>query len=329
MRSVRCSLEKIGNKNEGSGIMYQKTATANMSNREWLALRKTGIGGSDAGTVCGLNPYSSPMKLFHDKTSGETEELDNEAVRQGHDLEEYVAQRFSEATGLKVRRSNYMYRSVEHPFMIADVDRLVVGEDAGLECKTASAYNADKWKDGDIPLHYIMQCYHYMAVTGKRTWYIAAVILGKEFVYRKLVWNDELIGRLTEMEKDFWENHVMAGIMPAPDGSSACDRLLGKYFGSARKGSAINLTGFDEKLSRRAEIMEEIERLQKEQGRIEQEVKLYMKDNEFASSDRYRVSWSNVETTRLDTQRIKQEKPEIYQSYAKQTVSRRFQVKAA
>ena len=51
--------------------------------------------------------------------------------------------------------------------MIADVDRLVAGEDAGLECKTASAYNTDKWKDGNIPLHYIMQCYHYMAVTGK------------------------------------------------------------------------------------------------------------------------------------------------------------------
>lgn len=309
--------------------MYEKTATVNMTNEEWLALRKTGIGGSDAGTVCGLNPYSSPVKLFHDKTSREIEELDNEAVRQGHDLEEYVAQRFTEATGLKVRRSNYIYRSLEYPFMIADVDRLVVGEDAGLECKTASAYSADKWKDGDIPLHYIMQCCHYMAVTGKRVWYIAAVILGKEFVYRKLVWNDELISRLIEMEKDFWENHVMAGVMPPPDGSQACDKLLNGYFGTVRKGSSVSLPGFDEKLNRRAEILEEIDRLQKEQSCIEQEVKLYMQDNEFASSDRYRVSWSSVETTRLDTQRIKLEKPEIYRDYAKVSTSRRFQVKAA
>ena len=105
-------------------------------------------------------------------------------------MEQYVAERFMEATSLKVRRSNYMYRSTAHSFMIADVDRLVIGEDSGLECKTASAYNADKWKDGEIPLHYIMQCYHYMAVTGKRTWYIAAIILGREFVYRKLEWDD-------------------------------------------------------------------------------------------------------------------------------------------
>ena len=309
--------------------MYEKTATAGMGNAEWLALRKTGIGGSDAGTVCGLNPYSSPMKLFCDKTSEDLQELDNEAVRQGHDLEEYVARRFMEATGLKVRRSNYMYRSVEYPFMIADVDRLVIGEDAGLECKTASAYSADKWKDGDIPLHYVMQCYHYMAVTGKRTWYIAAVILGQGFVYRKLVWNDELIARLIAVEKEFWKNHVVAKVMPAPDGSKARDKVLNGYFGTVRKGSAISLNGFDEKLSRRAEIMEEINRLQNEQSCIEQEVKLYMQDNEFAASDKYRVSWSSVETTRLDTQRMKQEKPELYRDYAKVSVSRRFQVKAA
>ena len=309
--------------------MYEKISTANMTNTEWLALRKTGIGGSDAGAVCGLNPYSSPMKVFHDKTSKEIRELDSEAVRQGHDLEDYVALRFMEATGLKVRRSNYMYRSTEYPFMIADVDRLVVGEDAGLECKTASAYNADKWKDGDIPLHYIMQCYHYMAVTGKRTWYIAAVILGQKFVYRKMVWNDELIAELTAVEKDFWENHVTVGVIPAPDGSDICNEVLNDYFRTERKGSSISLDGFDDKLNHRAEIMEQIDRLQKEQNSIEQEIKLYMQDNEFAASENYRVSWSSVETTRLDTKRIREEQPDIYRDYAKQSVSRRFQIKAA
>lgn len=47
------------------------------------------------------------------------------------------------------------------------------------------------------------------------------------------------------------------------------------------------------------------------QKQIEQEVKLYMRNNEFASSDNYRVSWSSVETTRLDTKRIREEQPEI------------------
>ena len=209
--------------------MYEKIPTAGMAREEWLKLRKTGIGGSDAGAICGLNPYSSPMKVFWDKTADGVEERDNEAIRIGNDLEQYVAVRFMEAAGLKVRRSNYMYRSKGHPYMIADVDRLVVGEDAGLECKTASAYNADKWADGKIPPHYAIQCYHYMAVTGKRTWYIAAVILGREFVYHKLTWDDALIQQLIEAEGEFWNNHIAANRIPDPDGSKICDSVLEQY----------------------------------------------------------------------------------------------------
>lgn len=309
--------------------MFEKISLAGLNNMEWLRLRKTGIGGSDAGAICGVNPYSSAMKVFRDKTSEDVEEQDSEAVRIGHDLEDYVAQRFMEATGLKVRKSNFMYRNKEHPFMIADVDRLVVGEDAGLECKTVSAYNADKWADGNIPLHYVMQCYHYMAVTGKRTWYIAAVILGREFTYRRLDWDDELINRLTVIEDDFWNNHVAKGIIPPPDGSKACDEVIEQYFHTAKKASAVKLVGFDEKLNRREEILGVIAKLQEEQKQIEQEVKLFMGDNQYAASDHYRVSWGNIDSVRLDSQRIKAEKPEIYADYGKPSHYRRFEIKAA
>lgn len=318
-----------GHKENRRNGMFDKISLAGVSNAEWLRLRKSGIGGSDAGAICGVNPYSSAMKVFRDKTSDEVEEQDSEAIRIGHDLEDYVAQRFTEATSLKVRKSNFMYRSKEHPFMIADVDRLVVGEDAGLECKTTSAYHADKWKGGDIPLHYVIQCYHYMAVTGKRVWYIAAVILGREFVYRKLEWDDALIGSLIEMEREFWTDHVEKGIMPAPDGSDVCDAVLARYFPNARQESAIRLVGFDDKLRRREEILGFISELQEEQRQIEQEVKLFMQDNERASSDCFRVSWKNIDSTKLDTKRIKEERPELYVDYGKVSHSRRFEVKAA
>lgn len=309
--------------------MFEKIPLSEVDNITWLRLRKSGIGGSDAGAICGVHPYSSAMKVFKDKTSEEVEEQDNEAVRIGHDLEDYVAQRFMEATGLKVRKSNYMYRSVEHPFMIADVDRLVVGEDAGLECKTASAYNADKWADGNIPLHYIMQCYHYMAVTGKRIWYIAAVILGREFIYHRLEWDDKVIERMTVIEENFWNNHVVKGVIPPPDGSRACDEVIEQYFHTAKRESAIELIGFDGKLRRREEILGFIAELQEEQKQIEQEVKLFMQDNEYANSSRFKVSWKNIDTTKLDTKRIKSEKPEIYADYGKISHSRRFEVKTA
>lgn len=308
--------------------MYEKIPTAGMGRKTWLQLRKTGIGGSDAGAVCGMDPYRSAMKVFRDKTEETTEEINNEAVRIGHDLEQYVAERFMEETGLKVRRCNYMFRSKEHPFMIADVDRLVIGEDAGLECKTASAYNASKWEDGKIPSHYLLQCYHYMAVTGKRTWYIAAVILGRGFVWRKLTWDEETIKGLIAVEERFWEEHVEKGILPPPDGSSACDEVIRQYFPAARKAT-VELAGFDEKLKRREEITGLIKELETEQKQIEQEVKLSMGEYEAAESGSYHILWGNVDTARLDTKRLKEEKPEIYRAYAKVSRSRRFEVRAA
>lgn len=257
--------------------MYETISTVGMSRQEWLKLRKSGIGGSDAGAVCGLNPFASPMSVFRDKVSVAAEADDNESMRQGRDLEDYVARRFMEATGLKVRRSNQMYRSQEYPFMIADVDRIVVGENAGLECKTASAYSSDKWKDGEIPPHYLVQCLHYMAVTGKREWYIAVVLLGQDFKYTKITWDEALIQNLITIESDFWKNHIVPGKMPDPDGSKACDEVLEQYFKISRKDSTIPLVGFDEKLKRRVELEKLIKKLEGEQKQIDQEIKLYMK----------------------------------------------------
>ncbi len=309
--------------------MYSTIPTAGMAREEWQQLRKTGIGGSDAGAVCGLNPYAGPMSVYRDKTSDVVEDRDNEAMRQGRDLEDYVARRFAEETGLKVRRSRKMYRSGVYPFMLADVDRLVVGEDAGLECKTANAYQADQWKDGKIPPHYLIQCLHYMAVTGKKEWYIAVVILGSGFLYRKVGRDEDVIKKLVAVEEAFWNRHVLPRVMPEPDGTKACDEVLSRYFPAARKKSAIPLLGFDEKLERREELLGRIGELEKEQRQIEQEIKCFMQDNEAAWNSRYRVTWTNVETTKLDAKRIREEQPEIYRDFSKTTTSRRFTVKAA
>lgn len=309
--------------------MYTKEPISEVSHEEWLQMRKTGIGGSDAGAICGVSPYSSAMVVYQDKTSDALGEIDSEAMRQGRDLEDYVASRFMEATGLKVRRSNYMYRSVEYPWMIADVDRLIVGEDAGLECKTASAYNAGKWKDGEIPPHYLIQCYHYMAVTGKRSWYIAVAILGRDFKYARIEWDDELIRNLFTIESDFWNKHIVPRVMPDPDGSKTCDEVLERYFHVSRKGAEIPLVGFDEQLVRREEVKRLIEKLEREKNQIDQQIKLYMQGNEAASNDRFRVTWAAVSTSRLDTKVLKAQEPAIYQKYLKTTSSRRFTVSAA
>lgn len=309
--------------------MKKLISTVGLPREEWLRYRKRGIGGSDAGAVCGLNPYSSPMKVYYDKTSSETDSIDNEAMRQGRDMEEYVAKRFMEETGLKVRRANAIYFDEERPYMLADADRLVVGTPAGLECKTVSPYSADQWKDGQVPIHYQIQCYHYMSVFGMKEWYIAALIYGREFLVRKLVWDDVVIRNICQIEKDFWEDHVEKNVLPGPDGSEVSDELIKAAFGMAEKGKAVVLSGFSEKLRRREELAALMGKMDTEKKQIEQELKMYLGDAERAEGEGFRVSWKNVSTSRIDGESLKKEEPEVYEKYLKPVNSRRLIIKAA
>lgn len=302
--------------------------TKDLSTEEWLHLRKHGIGGSDAGAVCGLNPYVSSMDVYADKTTDEISNYDNEAMKQGRDLEDYVAQRFCEATGLKLRKSNAMYVHEQHSFMLADVDRHIIGKNAGLECKTASPYSADKWADGQVPAHYLAQCYHYMSVLNADYWYIAVLIYGKEFKFLKIERDEEIINNLIHIEQEFWKNNVLARQMPTPDGSKAAEDFINKYFSASVSGKAIPLVGFDSKLKRREEINELITKLTTEKSQIEQEVKSYMQDAEIAEDDNFFISWKQVISNKIDTARLKSEMPEIYKQFLKPSSSRRFTVKA-
>ena len=309
--------------------MAERIPLAGVDRSEWLKLRKTGLGGSDAGAVCGVNPYVSSMNVYFDKIYEDIGDQDNEAMRQGRDMEDYVARRFMEATGLKVRRSNYMYRSREYPFMLADVDRFIEGGEAGLECKTASPYQADQWKDGAVPSHYLIQCLHYMAVTGKREWYLAVIIWGQDFQYRRIAWDDIVIQKLCAVEEAFWNGHVVPKIIPEPDGSPACSEAIEGLFPQAEEKQLILPDEFNQELKRRDEILVLKENLAEEQNRIEQRLKLFLGDSEKAKNDRYLISWRNVDTQRLDSKRLKEEQPEIYRQFSKTSHSRRLTVKAA
>ena len=210
--------------------MKRLISTLNLSKEDWLRYRKCGITGTDAGAILGLNPYRSAFQVYYDKISDTIGDIDNEAMRQGRDLEDYVAQRFTEATGLKVRRANAIYQSEEHPLLLADFDRLIVGQKAGLECKTVSPFSADKWTDGKIPAHYMAQVNHYLAVSGFDCWYIAALIFGKELVIHKITTDKEVLNNLIAKEEHFCKYNVMPEIPPVPTGSEGDTQQINQLY---------------------------------------------------------------------------------------------------
>ena len=114
--------------------------TKDISHEEWLKIRKESVGGSDAAVLMDMNPYRSAISLYADKKGLLKDKETTEAMRLGNDLEDYVAKRWQEKTGKKVRVDNFMYQHDEYDFITANVDRDVVGENAGLECKTMSTF---------------------------------------------------------------------------------------------------------------------------------------------------------------------------------------------
>ena len=239
--------------------MKRLVSTLNLSKEDWLRYRKCGITGTDAGAILGLNPYRSAFQVYHDKISDTIENIDNEAMRQGRDLEDYVAQRFSEETGFKVRRANAIYQSEEHPLLLADFDRLIVGQKAGLECKTVSPFSVDKWADGKIPAHYLAQVDHYLAVSGFDCWYVAALIFGRELVIHRIVTDKQVLSDLIDKEELFWTRHVVPQIPPAPNGCDCDTQQINQLYEVDNRDKTADLSALHGLLDKRQQLSSQIE----------------------------------------------------------------------
>lgn len=306
-----------------------------LTHKEWLEWRKKGIGGSDAGAICGMNKYRSPIAVYLDKTADEVVEKPmNEAMRLGHDFEDYVAKRWCEymdkqkakeegievadlSRHTKVARNNYMLQHDDYPWMLADIDRRVVGENAGLECKTCSPYAAGKWENDGIPQEYVIQCLHYMAVTGADRWYLACLIYQQGMEYRVIERDEDTINALIQVEKDFWLNNVLKHEMPAPDGSAAADEALAEAYAKSNPDEeAVEVT--DITLDRYDEINALIDDLSAEKKLIEQSIKSEMKNAEKAFLGDRAISWKSYQGREsIDTKKFKKDHPDLFEEYKK------------
>ena len=307
---------------------YRKLAcTKDMTKEDWLSMRRNGIGGSDAGAIAGMNPYCSAYSVYFDKIGVVPEKEVNEAMRIGTDLEDYVAKRFTEQTGKKVRVCKYILQSTENPFMIADVDRMLVGENAILECKTTINRDGYTFEGNDFPAYWYCQCLHYLAVTHADRIYLAVLVFAKGLfvitINRKDVQKD--INALVNIERRFWYEHVVAEVPPAPDGGdSASDIIDALYPNGDERLPGVDLMAYAEQLEKLDDIKVKIKTLEAERGSIENIIKEVLGEATTGEYGAYKVSWKNRETTRLDTKALKKDLPDVYEKYAKTSSSRTF-----
>lgn len=273
--------------------MITKESTKDMSREAWLEKRRLSIGGSDAGTLLGLNPYSSPYALWAEKTGKVIPEdiSDKEAVRVGNDLEQYVAERFMERTGKKVRKANCFIYNSEYPWAHANIDRDVIGEKAGLECKTTSSWEIlQQCKEGKYPDTWYAQVTHYMMVTGAERWYLGVLVLGKGFYEFTIERNEDEIRALAAAEEAFW-NRVKSNTPPALDGTEATQTALKTVLGDSRAGQSTDLAGVGNHVTMYCALKERIKEMEAELNEHQAIIMQYMGSAEKGSYGNTKVNF--------------------------------------
>ena len=302
--------------------------TSNLTREEWLKYRTKGIGGSDVSIIAGINPFKSVYQLWLEKTGQvEPEEEGSEYTHFGTLLEPIVRKEFMERTGIKVRQKHMLLQSEEYPFMFADLDG-VINEDGQLcifEAKTASAYKQEVWEE-EVPAPYILQIQHYMAVTGAKKTYIAALVGGNHFFYHVVERDEEMIAKIIVMEKYFWQHHVMGGVEPVPDGSEATTRYFNERFRNSN-GETIELP--DEVLPVCEEydnLTRQIKELESAKNAAANQLKRYLGEAEAGTVGDRKITWKSVSKNSVDTKRLKSEHPDIYTDCLTQSSYRRFLV---
>ena len=326
--------------------------TAQLTRPEWLEYRRKGLGGSDAAAVLNLSPFRTARDLYFDKLGIVTadDQANWVALEVGNLLEPLVARIFGKKTGLKIYQRKCMFQHPHYPWMLADLDYLVVlpdGTIAILEIKTTN-YNAkDKWwYNGEeiVPVYYEIQGRHYMAVMNLNRVYYCCLYGNNEdeAIIRRIDRDMSYEMELIMLEQDFWENNVLAKSPPPywEDSGELILESLRRTRGPANKDvPPVSLNNAQSaRVTRFLELQEEKRRYDADADAIEAEMKrlkaLIVADMGTScsaiSKDGCTVTWNPVRKTGVSKEgleRLKAVHPDIYTEYVTISESRRFSIK--
>lgn len=310
--------------------------TQDLNREQWLQVRRGGVGSSDAAAAVGLSPHKSQLQLWMEKTgragmlpATETDD-DRSPTYWGALLEPIVAAHYTRRTGNRVRRVNAVLQHPQFPWMLANIDREVMGapDVQILECKTAGIQGAWLWRDG-VPEHVQLQVMHQLAVSGKQAADVAVLIGGQELQIYRIERDEAMINQLATLEWMFWD-YVEQDLQPPADGSESADAALRALY-PRDSGATLDLRQdlvmsavFSDLLAVR-EVLSTNNALE---AQLKQSIQQRMGDSSRALFDSGEVSFKrSKDGTTLDTARLTAAHPDLVQQFTvTKPGSRRFLV---
>lgn len=300
----------------------------------WLALRRRGLGGSDAAAICGQSRYKSALEVWLEKTGvlGD-DDRDNEAMYWGRTLEPLIADAMVERTGVELTEVGALLRHPEHEWMLASVDRAAhdrlgtLGYGLG-EMKSAGHYAGQDWADGAVPDAYALQGMHYLATTGLPWVLFGCLIGGQRLEVRWLFRDEELIAHLVDLEAEFWR-HVVEQVPPAPDGSKATTELLAHLY-EVKTDAVVTLDPAEvDPLIEMRSLAAAAEKAAKEQKALaENRLRVAIGENEIATTPDGRIlfTWKQHDRSKVDLDGLRAEAPELVAKHTTAEPQRRLYI---
>jgi len=294
---------------------------------QWLAERRTGLGGSDAAAACGLSKWKSRFALWMEKCGFAPGAEENEPMRWGTKLEPIVRQEYANRTRRTVITPGVILRHPKYSFVLANPDGIIDGEQRGYEGKTARSDNG--WGEpgtDEIPEEYGLQCQHYMAVTGLPVFDVAVLIGGSDFRIYEVEADYELQELLLEREAEFWR---MVETQTEPEATSVVDTRI-RWPKSAMR--TVVATTEDETLANELAMTKAtIKKLEAYEDSLTAKLQQHMADAEGLAlpSGQLLATWKSAKgATRFDVDTFKVDYPDLWKAYLRTGEgSRRFLLK--
>ena len=318
--------------------------TRELTHEQWLELRRTGIGGSDSGAVMRMNPYSSRFMVALDKYGKVPPKEETDAMRHGKRMEPILRREFvdifRESTGLTVEiyESPWMYRSKIYPWMLANIDGVIklppegyttpegihLEGTGGMECKAVSF--GKEWENDGVPDNYYCQDTHYMTVFGFK-WIMMPVLIINRIEFRVVPLNKEFQTKLIEGEKEFWEDIILKGEIPAPDGVDSEDDYLSMLYPSQTEAIVHLPADLDPLGHRYLELIEAEYAIKTEKEQIKSRYKLAIGAAKTGVAGVIEAVWSRYQRKQFDKVAFDSDYPGVYEKYSSPVPADRFTIK--
>ncbi len=175
--------------------MIQNTA-------EWLELRKTKVGASDAPAIMEVSPWTTPFQLWQEKLDLAPCKEDNWAMKRGREKEDPARLLLEKMTGLFFSPEVRVHD--ELPWMMASLDAIDPENKYIAEIKTPGKVDHAMAQSGKIPDKYFPQVQHQLEVCKLEMGYYFSYD-GEKGILLKIYRDDPYIKKMLAKEKQFYE----------------------------------------------------------------------------------------------------------------------------